>query len=38
MYVDSDSNLWVVTHKDGVNPFVYDDDTGNLYYIVPQAV
>ena len=31
--VDSDGNLWVTTAEGGTNPFEYDENTGNLYYI-----
>ena len=33
MYVDEDSNLWVLSEDDLTNTFEYDEATGNLYFV-----
>lgn len=33
MYVDEDSNLWVLSEDDLTNTFEYDESTGNLYFV-----
>ena len=33
MYVDGDSNLWVLSEDDLTNTFEYDEATGNLYFV-----
>ena len=33
MYVDEDSNLYVLSETDMSGVFEYDDTTGNLYFV-----
>jgi len=34
MQVDDNSDLWVIMNDGGENPMEYDEETGNLYYVI----
>lgn len=38
MYVDTDSNLWVLSESDMSNYFEYDSTTGALYFLTETGV
>lgn len=37
MYVDENGDLWLLTAEGADNPFEYDEETGNLYYVMKEA-